>query len=102
MGERIRTAGLLFWRKIPGEWRIKVNDGMGHAVRATVPVNPADLESKTAVEVPGNQKNEVSKTSNPLFGNTTLGVRLFLGLSILLNIFLGATVWKRRHRPLKG
>ena len=101
-GRTDQDGRFAFLAETPGEWRIKVNDGMGHAVRATVPMNPADSESKTAVEEPGKQKNEVSKKSSPLFGDTTLGVRLFLGLSILLNIFLGVTVWKRRHRPLKS
>ena len=95
-GRTDQNGRFAFLAEIPGDWRINVNDGMGHAVQATVTVKPAKSESETAVKMPGNRKNEVSKKNPPLFGDTPMALKIVSGLSILLNIFLGLYVWKRK------
>lgn len=96
-GRTDRNGRFAFLAETPGEWQMKVNDGMGHAVHATVTVNPAKSESKTTGEMSsGNQGNEVSKKNGSLFGEASVGVKLVFGLSILLNVFLSVYVWKRK------
>ena len=75
---------------------MKVNDGMGHAVSATVTVNPIKSEPKNADEIASDQQNEGARKKETLLGEASTGVKLVFGLSILLNFFLGTYVWKRR------
>lgn len=96
-GRTDQNGRFAFVAETPGEWRIKVSDGMGHAVNAALTVNSADSELKTAGGMPGNPSNAVLEEKNPLFGGTPKGVKLVFGLSILLNIFLGVHWWK--HKP---
>jgi nickel transport protein len=95
-GRTDQNGRFAFLAETPGEWRIKVNDGMGHAVHATVTVNPIKPEPKTVGEISGNRLNEVTKKKAPLFGGASMGVKIVFGLSILSNLFLGMYVWKRK------
>jgi nickel transport protein len=95
-GRTDQNGRFAFLAETPGEWQMKVNDGMGHAVHATVTVNPIKSEPKTAGEISGKRLNEVTKKKAPLFGEASMGVKLVFGLSILLNVFLGMYVWKRK------
>ncbi|MBU1193642.1 MAG: carboxypeptidase-like regulatory domain-containing protein [Proteobacteria bacterium] len=92
-GRTDQNGKFAFLAQTPGNWNIKVNDGMGHAVHATVTVNP---ESKDTSELLENPQTRTPKKNDPLFGDTPMGVRLVFGLSILLNLFLGVYVWKRK------
>lgn len=56
-GRTDQSGRFAFLAETPGEWQMKVNDGMGHA---TVTVNPARLESKTGGDNSGNRSNEFS------------------------------------------
>jgi nickel transport protein len=95
-GRTDKNGRFAFLAETPGEWQMKVNDGMGHAVHATVTVNPVNSESKNTGEISANRRSAVSKKKDPLFGEATMCVRLVFGLSILLNLFLGVYVWKRK------
>ncbi|MFO7559300.1 MAG: carboxypeptidase-like regulatory domain-containing protein [Desulfobacterales bacterium] len=96
-GRTDQNGRFAFLAETPGKWHIKVNDGMGHAVRATVTVSPGKAEPKTTGEAPDNLQNEISKKNNSLFGETSMGIKLVFGLSILMNIFLCMYVWKRKR-----
>lgn len=94
-GRTDQNGRFAFFAETPGEWQMKVNDGMGHAVHAIVTVNPINSDSKTTGEIM-NDRPDVSKKKNTLLGESPMGVRLVFGLSILLNLFLGVYVWKRK------
>ena len=94
-GRTDQNGRFAFLAETPGEWQMKVNDGMGHAVHATVTVNSAKGEPKTGGNISGDRTDLVTKKGKSLFGETSMGVKLVFGLSILLNIFLCIYVWKR-------
>jgi len=79
---------------------MKVNDGMGNVIRATVIVNPIKSEPKNDGEISGNRQNEVARKKYTLLGEASAGVKLFFGLSIMLNLFLGMYV--RKRKKIKG
>jgi nickel transport protein len=93
-GRTDQNGRFAFLAETPGEWQIKVNDGMGHAVNATVTVKPGNSEKKPDDEISGSQRNKVSKKSPRLFGAAPAGIRAIFGLSILLNLSLAVYVWK--------
>ncbi|MFO7750306.1 MAG: hypothetical protein R6V54_09475 [Desulfobacteraceae bacterium] len=95
-GRTDQNGRFAFLAETPGKWQMKVNDGMGHAVHAAVTVKPVNSESKKNDEIADKQQNRATKKNNPLLGDSPMGVRLVLGLSILLNLFLGVYVWKRK------
>lgn len=74
----------------PGIWEIKVNDGMGHTVNTTVTVTPG----AGAGEKPTN----VTQTKKKFFAKFPMWLRIFFGLSMLLNIFWGLQTWKGHHK----
>ena len=93
-GRTDQNGRFAFLPETPGEWQIKVNDGMGHAVNATVSVNSFDSESKKTGEISSKLRNEVLKKKDPLLGGAPMGVRLVFGVSILMNLFLCVYLWK--------
>ncbi len=95
-GRTDRNGRFAFLPETNGKWQMKVNDGMGHAVHATVIVNQVNPDSKNTGEISSKKRNEVSKKNGRLFGATPMGVKLVFGLSILLNLFMGVYVWKRK------
>jgi len=95
-GRTDQNGRFAFLAETPGDWHVKVNDGMGHAVHATVTVSAGKPEAKTAGEFLGNRLNEVTKKKDSLFGEASMGIKLVFGLSILLNLLLGWYVWKRK------
>lgn len=95
-GRTDQNGRFVFLPEIPGQWRVKVNDGMGHAVNASVTVNFPALESKSGNTPLNSQHPEVSKGKTPFFSQASMAVKLVLGLSILLNLFLGVSAWKRK------
>jgi nickel transport protein len=86
-----------FFAETPGDWRVEVNDGMGHAVHATVAVTPREAETADSAEVAAMQKKlSATEKKHALLGDASTGVKMFLGLSILMNLFFGMYVWKRK------
>ncbi len=86
-----------FFAETPGDWRVEVNDGMGHAVHATVAVTPREVETADSDEVVEIQKKlSATEKKHALLGDASTGVKMVLGLSILLNLFFGMYVWKRK------
>lgn len=71
-----------------GLWQIRVNDGVGHAVQAEVAV-----QSQADGRV-GPKGAQVDR--KPLFGEGSILSRVCLGLSVLLNVFMGLYIWKRK------
>ncbi|MEZ4603724.1 MAG: hypothetical protein R2861_10090 [Desulfobacterales bacterium] len=76
---------------------MEVNDGMGHAVHATVAVTPREVETADSDEVVEIQKNcPPRKKTRPAGRCVNRGENAVLGLSILMNLFFGMYVWKRK------
>lgn len=71
-----------------GKWLVKVNDGMGHTVRAETMIDGGPDPSEIAKGSAGNNSNAIEETPK--------WIRILFGLSILLNLFLGLYIWKSR------
>lgn len=95
-GRTDQDGRFAFLAETPGEWQMKVTDGMGHAVHGTVTVRPENTESKSTDEISADRRNERFRNDGLLLGETPMGVKLFFGLSLLLNLFLCMYVWKRK------
>ncbi len=100
-GRTDQNGRFAFLAETPGEWRVKVNDGMGHAVRATVTISSDKAGTEASGNVPNDHLNQDVKKKNPLFGESPTGVKLIFGLSLLLNIFLGAHVLQRKRNDAR-
>ena len=96
-GRTDQNGRFAFLAELPGNWQMKVNDGMGHAVHATVTVNPVEAEQNTPAQANDHQLNTATEKKDTLFANVSMSIKLFFGLSILLNLFLGMYVWKRNR-----
>ena len=73
-----------------GIWKIQVNDGMGHVINAEIEV--PEMAKSTIEEVPVTVPEGRSIT--PL----SKMVRVVAGLSLVLNVFFAAYLWKGRTR----
>lgn len=93
-GRTDQNGGFAFFANTPGDWRIEVNDGMGHAVHATVTVPPAG-KGDTSDGLAGKPPRASAAARDGLLGNATTGVRVAFGLSLLLNLFLVLALRKR-------
>ncbi len=96
-----------FFAETPGDWRVEVNDGMGHAVHAKVAVSSGEAREKDAETISDTEKKAPACAAVPekkptLLGNASMGVKAVLGLSILMNLFLGMYVWKRKDAAAAG
>ena len=96
-GRTDQNGRFAFLAEQPGDWQVKVNDGMGHAVHATVTVNPVEAKLNTIAQPNDHQLNTVTEKKDTLFANVSMSIKLFFGLSILLNFFLGMYIWKRNR-----
>ena len=96
-GRTDQNGRFAFLAETGGEWRVKVNDGMGHAVQAAVTIEPDIAKADVSDDLPNGRLNPGTKKRNPLLGESPTGVKLVFGLSILLNIFLVMHVLKRRR-----
>lgn len=92
-GRTDQNGRFAFLAELPGDWQINVNDGMGHAVHATISVNQRETDRETADDA----KNAVSKKKKTPLADASIVIKVFFGLSILLNLFLGMYVWKRKR-----
>ena len=90
-GRTDQNGRFAFLPEMPGEWRVKVNDGVGHAVSATVAVNPENAGSSTE-----NLAGDVPQKQSGMLDSVPKIVKLIFGVSLLANFFLGLSVWKRR------
>lgn len=94
-----QDGGFAFFAKKPGDWRIKVNDGMGHAVHATVAVPPVGVADASLGKA-GLRSPAPAPVKGGMLGNAPTGVKITFGLSMLLNLFLGLALWKRKPERL--
>lgn len=90
-GRTDQKGRFAFLAETPGDWQVKVNDGMGHAVHATV--NVSAEKSKTTAETLDDNLKPITPQKDALLYNVPVSIKLFLGLSILLNLFLSMYVW---------
>ena len=97
-GRTDASGRFAFFAETPGDWRVEVNDGMGHAVHAKVSVSPETPEANSFGDNSETDKKKahstVTEKKHALLGDASTGVKMFLGLSVLLNLFLGLYVWK--------
>lgn len=89
-GRTDRNGRFAFCPQKPGKWHVKVNDGMGHAVDAAIEVPAANAQKDAADNAPENERAMVAGASKLM--------KIGLGLSLLINIFLGMYVWQYRRR----
>lgn len=82
-----------FCPEISGIWRMEVNDGMGHAVSADVDVT----ETKTA-GFSGHKAATDTSGKSRLFGASSAAFRVCLGISLVINLFLGLSFIQRRRQ----
>jgi nickel transport protein len=91
-GRTDQNGRFAFVPNAPGSWKIRVNDGMGHAVNTSVafkgPEPQAAPDAAAAAEIAdhGHHAHDM-----PLWS------RAGFGLSVLINIFLGLYLWKGRR-----
>jgi nickel transport protein len=76
-----------------GTWQMKVSDGLGHAVQAKIVVGPA-ASGKGIEGLEGKEGSPAGKAS--------LLINALFGLSILLNLALGAYIWKGSRSVTAG
>jgi len=86
-GRTDRNGRFAFCPEMPGKWLIKVKDGMGHAVRAEVPVDFPETD--------GGAIKGLADKDTPAARGTSKWIKAILGLSIVLNIFLGMYLLKK-------
>jgi len=98
-GRTDKNGRFAFTPEKPGEWRVKVNDGMGHAVQASINVKPD--ESEDTGEAAGNRIDALAEKQGPAPGQASTIIKIIFGLSLLLNIFLGMHIWKNTHNTPK-
>jgi len=89
-GRTDQNGRFAFCPEMPGKWQMKVNDGMGHAVRAEVSVNTGKTGSGALKDLADNAPPAAAAAA------ASKWIKIVLGLSILLNLFLGLHVWKSR------
>lgn len=88
-GRTDQNGKFAFCPETSGKWRINVNDGMGHAVRAEISVKPA--------ETAGGAAEGLMEQETPPAADASMIMKALLGLSLLLNLFLGMYAWKSNH-----
>ena len=97
-GRTDKNGRFAFIPEKAGEWRIKVNDGMGHAVQASISVKPDEAGQNA-----GDRIDALAEKQPPAAGQASTLIKIIFGLSLLLNIFLGLYAWKNTHnRPKTG
>lgn len=89
-GRTDQQGRFAFYPSSAGKWRMEVSDGMGHAVHARIDVV---LQEKS----PGGQSGMAASPVNPatLFGGSSRFLKAVLGVSLVMNIFLGMSVLKK-------
>jgi nickel transport protein len=93
-GRTDRNGRFAFTPETSGTWHIEVRDGMGHRVEARLTVD--DTMSDGGGSGHPDRPNESSELNS-----NTLILKAALGLSLMLNLFVGFYMWKIRKRRLK-
>ncbi|MDR1545916.1 MAG: DUF4198 domain-containing protein [Deltaproteobacteria bacterium] len=92
-----RRGVFAFVPDAPGRWSFSCDDGMGHLAAGFVDVAPP--ASAEASQTAGQDVSPVRPSSG---GSPHAGpLRTALGLSLILNLALAATVFRRRRTPKK-
>jgi nickel transport protein len=86
-GRTDRMGRFAFLPDRSGEWRMLVNDGRGHAVRAVVTISEEKLGETSAERAQAPERN------------ATGWREILLGLSLIANLFLGLKVFINKIRP---
>ena len=84
-----KTGRFAFVPEGHGPWRIVADDGMGHRQEATLNIASPETTIGSNLNAPTTQ--QASNTGNPFV------LRLALGLSLLVNIFCGLYVLRKRN-----
>lgn len=87
-GRTDKNGKFVFCPDTGGKWRITVNDGMGHAVEATVPVEALSETTETPQRPTG--AGDAVPSSNIL--------KIIVGLSLILNVSFVAHAVKGRSK----
>lgn len=81
----------------PGVWTLVMGDGMGHQLRHEVTV-PETLFAATPTETAGTAADMTD--AKPSAHSTAM--KALVGVSVLCNIFLGLSLWRRRSAPARN
>lgn len=90
-GRTDQNGRFAFLPEMTGEWRVKVNDGMGHAVSAAVTAHLENAGSSTE-----NLAGDVPQKQSGMLDSLPITIKLIFGISLLINFFFGLSAWKRR------
>lgn len=93
-GRTDQNGRFAFLPETPGQWKLEVSDGMGHAVHAAITVNVHGPEVKENGESSGKQFDVQTSTKTSVFDRSSMVVKVVLGLSLLLNLFLAISKTK--------
>lgn len=78
-----------FYPQSSGIWRMEVSDGMGHAIQAEIDVIPQNDTDAGGYKTIAEQQH----------GNESSGLfKAVLGISLIINIFWGISLGKRKRR----
>lgn len=95
-GRTDQNGRFAFLPETSGTWKMEVSDGMGHAVYAEVTVPSLLPELKENGESYIKQIDTRTANISSLVGGSPMVIKIVLGLSILLNIFLAVSMKKRQ------
>ena len=87
-GRTDKNGKFVFCPDTVGQWHVTVNDGMGHAVEATVPVAALSGTTEAPQRRPGAGDAAPSSTI----------LKIIAGLSLILNVFFAANAVNRRSK----
>lgn len=82
-GRTDRNGVFTFLPDRAGIWKVEVDGGLGHKLMFDVTVSEPSAENRNGVNVAG-------------MGHSSQAVNAALGLSLLLNVALGALYWRKR------
>ncbi len=92
-GRTDKNGQFAFYPDRAGKWQIKVNDGMGHAEYATIDVKARGYAGDQLDPQAENEKTRAAEAS--------MFMKICLGLSLLLNLFLGVYIRKTKKEGMK-
>ena len=100
-----QTGRFAFVPRVPGQWRIVADDGMGHRQEAVLGIDMpsaatgihagiAPAPAASAGAAVGPSATALQQSTNTSSTGTPFGLRLALGLSVLGNIFCGLYIMR--------
>ena len=88
-GRTDRNGRFCFFPDAPGDWKVVVDDGIGHRLEMTVPVSePLGLKSQQ-------QNGEQIKSSLSRYERAIMGISIIFGISGILFWWKGKRILKR-------